>query len=220
VTSLKEVFQHNRREAMRYKAYIRLMPKVVILYAADSALAGAMQPAAGNYSAGNSGQAGSLMPHSSSNAAWNWRISFGAQEGPLNDKAADGDNSSLIGYAFQRRGSTSDAYMIPAVIAERRIRDINKKLFYKLFGTANVKSVVIPEVSLYNNIDRISKDYARNANLENVKNALKSYAASGVQVSYGILKSFMRGGTGSAPDVEGLLSALKASQGGNFVNWK
>ena len=48
---------------------------------------------------------------------------------------------------------------------------------------------------------------------------LPTYAASGAQLSYAVLREYMRGSDG-APDTEALLTSLQGKQGGNFVNWR
>lgn len=190
------------------------MPKTVLYFAADYALTMVMMPDNKNYSAGE--VSGKLMPHNTSNAAWNWRVSFsgpqkplyaidkppvaGLYEGPIND-----DNPK--GYTKRSTYSYETALN---VITERRELDIQRKLYSKLFGKIYAK---IPKVTIYNTIDQLNfgKNYVDNSNVKAASEQLNTYANIGIRKAYNLLRGFERGGLfNSTPNVEGLLAALQA----------
>lgn len=215
----REVYLHNLREAAKFKNFFRLMPKVITIYAADAALTSVMQPASDNFRRGKGSSPGDKMVHSSSNAAWNWRVSLGSEDGPLYEKSSAIDGS-LIGKSREERSANTynSHYMIAAVIEERRIKDVNKKLFSALFSKPNSP---IPNVSLYNNIDRLAGHprYVEWSNIKSAAKKLDSYAISGVQLAHLVLKSFERSGLGGAPDAAGLLESLRRSSQSKFFTW-
>lgn len=212
MSTLKKVSDHNRKAASEFRKYIRLIPKTIAIYAADAAIAGVMRPADKNFPLGPNGEAtvtGKLMPHNSSNAAWNWRVTFSGEEAPLYAKG-----KGHIGEAFEYR---SDDFFrdAEATVAERRISDINKKLYNKLFSSPNAK---FPKFTIYNNIDRLNiSNYVDRSNVSAAANELVSYSMTGSHMGYVIAKNFMRSGKFGMPDVTALLASLKSSQSSHFM---
>jgi len=212
------VKKHNRDELVAFRRYFRMLPKVFLYYAADFALTQAMRPAPSNYSNGQ--YSGDLMPHNSSNAAWNWRISFSGPSAPLYDI-----NKSPVGFgiaelidgtmAYEKRSSNdfNTKNMIEVTILTRREIDIQEKLFPKLFRTPY--SLKTPSFILYNSIDQLNfgKNYARNANVARVTELLLSYANEGEVLATAVIKSHERSGLFGRPNVEGLLVEVTARSG-------
>lgn len=214
MATIREVYNHNRKVATAFKTYIRLMPKVVALYAADAALAGVMRPAGRNFPLAENGRAtvsGSLMPHNSSNAAWNWRITFEGEDSPIYDKG-----KSPVGDSYEYRSNLNMPEMY-GVISRRRELDVNRKLYGKLFSSVNAP---MPKFKIYNNIDKLGfgQTYVERSNVEAASAELKSYATGGAIMSYGLLKEFMRSGTKGIPSPDALLKSLKTSQGTHFAS--
>lgn len=214
MSTLRKVYDHNRKSAAEFRKYLRLIPKTIAIYAADSAIAGVMRPAAKNFPLGPNGEAtvtGKLMPHNSSNAAWNWRVTFSGEQSPIYAKGR-----GHIGEAFEYRSGTPSLFSTAeATVVERRIADINKKLYSKLFSNPNAK---FPKFTIYNNIDRLNmSNYVDRSNVAAAANELVSYSMTGAHMGYVIAKAFMRSGKGGMPDTLALLASLKSSQGSHFM---
>lgn len=213
---LRDTYTHNIKEAAKFREFLRLIPKVMVIYAADSAITRAVMPDTKNYTIG-SPVTGNLMPHDTSNAAWNWRIGLdGAMDKPLYEKG-----KFPIGEKFDQH-STNNMPLARQIGIDRRVLDINKKLYNKLFSGNNAKSAKTPKISLYNNIGDISgmgEIYEERANIKAVGAELYSYAAIGAQFSATLINSFMQSGAGSAPNALGLLAELKNGQASHFVKW-
>jgi len=193
------------------------MPKVVAYYAADRALTMAMQPAPMNFPAGE--VTGDLMPHNSSNAAWNWRITMSAQDAPLYDIDKEpvgwgtrrGSETSEV--IYERRSSNNRKALMDEVVFARREKDIFGKLFSALFSSPYASKM--PSFQLYNNIDRLNfgQNYVDNSNVEAVAAKLHSYAAQGEVLAHNVIKANERGGRFNSPNVENLLGSVRNRRG-------
>lgn len=203
------VFRQNQQTLAAYRQFLRMMPKTVVIYAAKLSMEEVMRPDVRNYtpaggedgSQGITKVSGNLMPHDSSNAAWNWRISFGTLESPIMDK-----DRAPVGHAFEKR-STNDRERAKAVVTERVNRDIKGKLYNNLF-----KSITAPakSFSLYNAIDQFSnsKQYVENSNVKAASMKISTYAVTGALNGMAVLKMFERSGVRGLPDAKGLKQYL------------
>ena len=207
----------NKAVLAEYRKFLALMPKVTLYFAADYALSLVMVPDTRNYLAGE--VSGNKMPHNTSNAAWNWRVSFQGPQAPLYDI----DKSPVAGLyegaiteenpkGYTKR-STYAYESALNVIDERREKDIQRKLYSKLFSRIYSK---IPKVTVYNSIDQLNfgKAYVDNSNVKAASEQLATYAEVGVRIASGILRQFMQGGKfKSTPNIDGLMVRLSQARG-------
>ncbi len=211
MSTAMDTHRHNQSEAKKFRHYLRAIPKVVVLYAADAAITAAMYPQRNNYSV-NEDPKGNKMVHDTSNAAWNWRIGLDGNDAPPIYKRSYGGEEPL-GQMFGKRGLLG-----VAVVDVRRERDINRKLYKRLFSDPMGK---LPQVSLYNNLEDLhfGAEYVRRANLNPAKGRAVSYAKDGVRMAEGVVAQFMQSGAGLSPAPEQLLNHVSSQSSSNFFSW-
>lgn len=205
-----KVHRQNQAALSTYKKFLRMIPKVLSLYAADTAMKAVMEPHARNFEPSNRDfVTGKLTPHDSSNAAWNWRITFSSEDGPLMDK-----DKGVVGYAYEKRSGgspnykgTRDESAMQGVIDARVSIDIAGKLYSGLFSSITTHP---KKFTMYNSLDQLpnSKQYVENANLANATSQIRTYASTGYALGVGVLNMFTRSGLHGMPDPEGLKAYL------------
>lgn len=216
MTSQREVYLKNLATVKEYRTFLRMMPKVVMAFAVEAAISSAMEYDTANYTpaGGKTGKepktfvGGNKMPHDSSNAAFNWRISFNGAQAPLNDKGKE-----PVGEAFEKRSGTSSIARMEATIYTRLQMDVYTKLYSQFFSvvTAKAKNFI-----MYNSIDQLpnSSQYVTNSNVENAMTKAAAVANQGGKHGENFLLPYMNSGVGRMPNNKGLQAAVQLKFGG------
>lgn len=190
------VAEHNKQELAKFKKYLNLMPKVVLIYAVDNALVMAMEPALEPFDA-------TKGMHDSSNAAYNWRVSYSGAKKPL---VLWNKGHQVVGNKYEQR-SLYDIHAAYATQLTREGMEISKVYNKNFSGTGADRKAA--SLELYNSIDELGiANYTRNANIRGIFSAIVNHANEGATIGYSILKTTMSSGVKGSPNSDGLLATV------------
>jgi hypothetical protein len=184
------VVEHNNAELEKFTDFLNLMPKTVLIYAVSYALHEAMEPATSQMDA-------NLGMHDSSNAAYNWRISYSGSKKPL----VLWNKKTVVGAKGEKRSinSRSEAHQVQET---RWGMELNK-VYQKNFGVGLNKKVA--NLILYNSIDELNIGaYTANANIRGITAKINTNAAIGAKMAEGILNDYLNSGVRRTPNSKGL----------------
>ena len=197
MTSYSKAKRQNDEFTRELKSWFTVLPRALLVTTVSYTLGKVMQPDRRNYQPSRGDfVTGNLMPHGSSNAAFNWRIGWGKTENPVTYAyGVDG-----VGMPYDTRSDNNDTEMY--TVMENRHQNDMRLLVSQAFASYK-KS--IPKVYIYN---KISGSYAENANLSAVTNYATVHFNVGMSRAKQIVDSYKRTGRVNAKALEGYIRSL------------
>lgn len=215
MASIAEVKKHNDAIAKQYTDFLVATTKVVFFYSMSNTLFNVMYPDGGNYhphgrvgddskmTSETSSVSGDKMVHDSSNAAFNWGVTFGGPKSPVDVRDT---NHKLVGDKYDHRGSQARGAAIFTVMENLKFQQ--STLFKGFFETTGKPA---KSFKLYNSIDELGfSQYAKNSNIDAAVAKSGTNKVAGATLGYNIVKGFMASGTNGMPNSSGLFNVMKS----------